>query len=88
MYIAFAGLISVTIIFTWSTLFKKVRSIYPTFLGCALCVGFWIGLFGSMAWREVVPLTLHTGLTHFFTACIVSVLSLAASLVLHRLDGP
>lgn len=87
MLFAFAGLVSITIIFVKSTLFARVRRIYPTFLECALCAGFWIGLFGSIAWNPGT-LTLHDGLSHFFAASIVSVLSLVIALVLHRLDGP
>jgi hypothetical protein len=86
MLLAFAGLVSATIIFVKSTLFAKIRSVYPTFLSCALCVGFWIGLFGSIFWRDREALTLHVALTHFFTACIVSVLSMTCALILHRLD--
>ena len=75
------ALIGVTIIFTWSSLFEIVRRIYPRMLECALCVGFWVGLFGSLARHQF-----HRGfLDHFFFATTTAVSSFAVSLLLKRL---
>lgn len=74
------GLIGATIIFTCSSLFERVRAIYPKFLGCALCVGFWVGVGGAVA-RYKEPIDI------FFTGTTVSLLSFTTFLVLVRLQG-
>jgi len=80
----FAGLVAATIIFVWSTLFERVRAIWPLFLKCPMCTGFWVGAGGSVLRRG-----LHADLLdHFFTATVVSVLAFATYLVLHRLERP
>ncbi len=78
-WLSIAGLVGITIIVTWSSIMARVRRIAPHFLGCALCVGFWVGLFGAAAhrvgWLEIV-----------MSAGAVSVLSMVTRLVIHRLD--
>jgi len=80
----FAGLVATTIIFVWSTLFERVRDIWPKFFGCPMCTGFWIGLGGSLLRQGI---HVHP-LDHFFAATVVSTLSFATYLVLHRLEKP
>ncbi len=80
----FAGLVAATIIFVWSPLFERVHAIWPRFLKCAMCTGFWIGLGGSLLRRG-----LHADrYDHFFTATAVSVLSFFTYLALRRLERP
>lgn len=66
-----AGLACATVIFVWSPLFTRVRALWPDFLGCAMCVGFWVGLAGTR---------------HFLGACLVSVLAWLVYLVGRCLD--
>jgi hypothetical protein len=81
--VAYTGLVGATIIFVWSPIFTRVRSWYPKMLACAMCVGFWVGLLGSIAelGRVVSPLS------HFLAACAVSLLAFAVHLVLEWLDS-
>ena len=81
----FAGLVAATIIFVWSTLFERVRGLWPTFFRCPMCTGFWIGLGGSLLRRGPRA---DLWLDHFFTATIVSVAAFVTYLVLHRLEKP
>ena len=76
------GLIGITIIFTWSPLFTRVRRVYPKMLECAMCVGFWVGVFDTILTNLHAPwwaYVLHGG--------TVSVLAFAASLTLERLQA-
>ena len=74
------GLVGATIIFTWSTLFARIREIYPTFLKCPLCVGFWVGLAGAALRHE-------NFLNAFLTGAGVSLLAFTTHLVLEKLQG-
>ncbi len=80
----FIGLVATTIIFVWSSLFEKVRAIYPKMLKCAMCCGFWIGLGGSLIRRGLYA----DRLDHFYTATAVSLLSFATFLILERIELP
>lgn len=80
--LAFAGLVCVTIIFVRGSIFERVRKRWPSFLSCALCVGFWVGLAGTLYIQPNV-----WWLEHFLSACIVSVASFALYLALLRLEG-
>lgn len=77
------GLVGATIIFTWSTLFEKVRNLYQPFQGffkCSLCIGFWVGILGGVLRKKSFP-------DIFFTGTTVSLLSFATYLSLLRLQG-
>lgn len=50
----FLGLLGATIIFTWSPLFARIRAWFPAMLECAMCVGFWVGVFGWL-YQHGVP---------------------------------
>lgn len=80
-FLSIAGLVGITIIVTWSSIMARVRRLSPSFLGCALCVGFWVGLLGGAAhrvgWLEIV-----------MSAGAVSVLSMLTKLVIGYLDRP
>jgi len=80
--VAYTGLVGATIIFVWSPLFAKVRSLYPAMLSCAMCVGFWVGLLGSLA-----ELGWSAPIAHFFVACTVSLAAYATHLALDWLDS-
>lgn len=41
------GLVGATIIFCRGDIFAQVRRVWPKFLTCTLCVGFWVGLAGA-----------------------------------------
>jgi hypothetical protein len=75
-----AELSSATVIFTWSKLFEGVRAFAPVILECSMCLGFWVGLVGSLvvAWPEDLP---H----HFLDACAVSVFAYVLTLVFRAL---
>lgn len=75
------GLIGATIIFTWSTLFEKVRAIYPKFLRCSMCVGFWVGCLGIFL--DGKP---HEVYEAFLNGTTVSLLSFTTYLILTRLQ--
>ena len=44
----YVGLVGITLIVTSSRLFARLRVIWPEFLGCPMCVGFWIGCFAYL----------------------------------------
>jgi len=48
------GLVGMTLIVTWSHLFRRIRAWCPSFLGCPLCVGTWIGWAGGLIARSVM----------------------------------
>ena len=50
----YLGLISATVSFVWSPLFIWIRRAWPEFLGCAMCLGFWWGVFGSITLRQAL----------------------------------
>jgi hypothetical protein len=84
MLFDFAGLVCATVIFVWSTLFERVRALWPTFFGCPMCAGFWTGLGGSIARRGW-----HTHpLDHFYFATCVSISAFGLYLALKRLEKP
>jgi hypothetical protein len=62
----YAGLACATVIFVWSPLFARGRALWPELLPCAMCVGFWVGLVGSVAIEG-------TRGRPFLDACLVSV---------------
>jgi hypothetical protein len=64
------ALAGITIILTWGTIFERFRRIYPKFLECPLCVGFWVGMAGSWIRRTGSPID------HLFDAALTSLLSL------------
>lgn len=77
----FIGLVGATLIFTWSKLFTRVRAIYPTFLECSMCVGFWVGVAGYEA-RDQRSLY-----DAFLTGCSISLLSYTTTLLFRRLQA-
>jgi hypothetical protein len=42
------GCICLTVLFIKGSIFAPVRRLWPKLLTCPLCVGFWIGLVGSL----------------------------------------
>ena len=80
-----AGFVAATIIFVWSDLFLRIRTAWPKFLNCPMCVGFWVGFGGSILERGIHP---DIWMNHFFQGTIVSILSFATYLILKRLEKP
>jgi hypothetical protein len=70
-----------TIIFTWGSLFERLRALYPKMLNCPLCCGFWIGLGGHVLRYKMQTVVVDA----FYSACVTSVLALGLSLVFDRL---
>ena len=77
----FFGLACATVIFVWSPLFARLRAWRPGFLECAMCLGFWIGLFGSVALHP------RAGVAHFFIATSVAVTAFAIDVALSVLQS-
>jgi hypothetical protein len=71
------GLACVVVVWVWSPLFARVRSVYPKLLGCAMCVGVWVGLAGP--WLAFARLVLD--------AAQVGVLAFGIVTALRRLEG-
>jgi hypothetical protein len=71
-----------TIIITWSALFERVRAFWPKFFGCAMCVGFWVGLGASLFLTRQTP-DFTSALKNAFA---VSLLSFATYLTLNRIQ--
>ena len=77
--VSIVGLVGLTIIVTWGKIAARLRLLSPDFFGCALCVGFWIGLAGAIVrWEGLFEAVV--------TAGAVSVLSMLTKLVIVRLD--
>lgn len=70
-----------TIIFTWGSIFEKLRALYPKMLNCPLCCGFWIGLGGHLLRHQLQTKPLDA----FLCACVTSVLAFTISIVYDRL---
>jgi hypothetical protein len=75
------GGVGATMILVRGTIFARVRAWAPSFLGCALCVGFWSGLLFAAARGARDPLDL------FVLACATSLLSFFAILIVYKLEG-
>jgi hypothetical protein len=43
MLLYLVGAVGLTIILTRGSIFARVRKVWPSFLGCPLCVGAWVG---------------------------------------------
>jgi hypothetical protein len=67
------GLAGVTLIITWSHLFRPLRALRPTFLGCPLCVGTWVGWGGALVW--FLPSTLREMVETFVSGPAIGVVS-------------
>lgn len=74
------ALAGATIIFTKSTLFAFVRKLWPKFLGCPLCVGFWVGIIAGGWLHRLGPIGA------FYAGCVVSITAYTLVLVHHKLD--
>jgi hypothetical protein len=78
------GLVGATIIIVWSRLFSGLRKLAPTFLGCPMCIGFWVGASAGpwLLGTEHQPIA-----DLFLIGPAVSLLSFGIYLVLERLEG-
>lgn len=74
------ALIGATLIATRGTIFRLLRRLWPEFLECPLCVGFWVGAAAGAS--SVVSLGNGKILDAFITGCATSFLSMLANAVL------
>lgn len=81
IYVALVGL---TLIITRGTIFEKMRSFYPNFLGCCQCVGTWVG--GAAGASGIVPAGHGPVLDAIIVGCATSVLSFVTTMVILKLD--
>lgn len=84
------GLVGLTIILVWSTLFRWLQNLWRPLFACPMCLGFWVGLVGSVLLRGGRPYPDHLAQSlgsHFLVGCVVSYLAFASYLVLVRVDG-
>lgn len=79
-----AAFVGMTIIVTWSPLFERLRK-RITMLECPMCVGFWIGLLGSVGRDGALRAPWLHPIHYFFIACIVSLAATITSFGLERL---
>jgi hypothetical protein len=88
--LVFAALVGATLIVVRSTLFKRVRRVWPALLGCSQCVGFWTGALATF----VPELDLPHGRAPFamvvdalVVGCATSLSALATDCLLCKLAG-
>lgn len=72
---------AITLVFTLGSLFERVRQLWPSFLGCPLCAGVWIGAGVAVADGIRVPLQV------LGIGALSGVVALAAARVLEALDA-
>lgn len=78
-----AAVIGATLIMVRSTVMARVRNIWPEMLGCAQCIGFWIGVTAGALGLVVAG---HGRIVDaIIVGCANSFLSLLANAVLIRL---
>ena len=76
--------VGMTLIMARSTLFEPVRKIWPKFLGCPQCVGFWVGAaIGSSAFHVAA---VDRAMDAVLFGCATSVASLFVYLAISWLD--
>ncbi len=84
----FSGAVGMVLVLVVGKIAAPVRSIYPPLLGCAMCSGFWVGLFVGFfvefRGQEMFPRCLSA----VFYGFAVSVVSYTLYAVLHRMGLP
>ena len=76
------ALAGATIVFCRGDVFATVRRVWPRFLGCPLCVGFWTGALGMFGVRRST-----TALDFLLDGSAVALLALLSDAILCRLLG-
>ena len=77
-----SALVCATLIFTTSHLFDPVRRLWPKFLGCPMCVGFWVGCCAPFL-LNLLPSSVRSA---FLAGTQVSIAAYALHLVFERLQ--
>lgn len=77
------ALIGATLIISRGTIFRPLRSLWPTFLECPQCVGMWVGVVAGAS--SVVSLGYGKALDAFVVGCATSFLSMFANALLIKL---
>lgn len=80
------ALVGTTLIVVDSTLFKRIRKLWPALLGCAQCVGFWVGAVAGAT--RLLDAGHGRVLDAFIAGTGTSFLSLLVYAVLVNLLGP
>jgi hypothetical protein len=79
------ALVGVTILIVRGGIFARVRALWPGLLGCAMCVGFWVGAIFELATASAW--TARLGVRAGLGGSIVSVCALLTDALLCRWLG-
>jgi hypothetical protein len=82
-----AALVGATLIVVRGTLFRRVRAIWPSFLGCSQCVGFWIGVLAAATSPPLLSVRHDWRLDAPLLGCALSLLAMSVDLTLLWLGG-
>lgn len=75
---------AITLVFCLGSLFARVRTIWPDFLNCPLCVGVWVGAaLGSVTWDG----TASGALFVLGIGCLTGIAALAVRRMLDALES-
>lgn len=83
MTVTLAGLIGITLIVSFSSLFAPLRRLWPKFFGCSQCVGMWVG--GAAGGTGLIQTGHGQLLDILFVGAAISFLALLASAIIIRL---
>jgi len=79
------ALVGTTLIVVRGAIFDPIRRVWPTFFGCSMCVGMWVGMGASVF--GVVTLGRGKALDMYVVGAATSFCSLLADAVMLRLLG-
>lgn len=86
-FLLLSALIGATLIVVRGTIFRRMRAVWPAFLACSQCVGFWVGV-GAGA-TSIVSLGYGRWFDTALMGCAVSALAMVTDIVLLKIaDGP